>query len=266
MRFESHAAGTFSWCDYRPTDRKAAGAFYSALWNWEYQDIIVHQDQVMYSLIRHEGLIVGGLSADHLAPDAQASWQAYVAVDDIAQYTAKTAGAGGTVLADSIVCGDFGTVSLIQDPQGAVFGLWQPDTLTGVQVKHTTGSLMWTELNVPDVAAAKAYYTSVFDWNTEDEQQPTTMYTRFQLAHRAEAREVAGVLGIKPEWEDHPAQWMVYFGVDDVAATLEQVRELGGTPIMGPMEIPVGVIGIFKDPWGAMLYIESPHTSAGSES
>lgn len=266
MRFAKHAVGTFSWCDYRATDREAACQFYSALWGWEYQDI-VHNGRVVYSLIQRDGLIVGGLPVPRpgrTAQDAQASWQSYVAVDAIVSYTDRAAAAGGTVLAHSVACGDFGTFSLIQDPQGATFGLWQPDSLAGVQVKHATGALMWTELNVPDVEAAKAYYTSVFGWNAEDEQQPTTMYTRFQLPHQADAREVAGLLGIQPEWGNHPSTWMVYFGVDDVAATLEQVRELGGTSIMGPMEIPVGIIGILRDPWGAMMYIESPLAPAGA--
>ncbi len=264
MQFEQHAAGTFSWCDYTAVDREAACAFYNALWAWQYRDVM-HNGQVVYSLIERDGLIVGGLPVPRPARkhgSSRASWQTYVAVDDVEEYTTRAAESGGTVLAQNIACGDYGWFSLIRDPQGVTFGLWQPGTLQGVQVKHATGTLMWTELNVRDVPAAKSYYHSVFGWKAEDEQQPTTMYTRFQYPSEPVPCEVAGLLGIDPAWEDHPPQWMVYFGVDDVADTLEQAQALGGTAIMGPMEVPTGIIGIIMDPWGAMMYIQKPNTPA----
>jgi predicted enzyme related to lactoylglutathione lyase len=43
----------------------------------------------------------------------------------------------------------------------------------------------------------------------------------------------------------------VYFGTEDVEASLAKVEELGGTRIAGPIDIDFATIGIAQDPQGA---------------
>lgn len=52
-------------------------------------------------------------------------WLAYVLVDDIATSTKKAKALGGTVLKDVTEVPQMGWFSIISDPTGAVFGLWQ---------------------------------------------------------------------------------------------------------------------------------------------
>jgi len=52
-------------------------------------------------------------------------WLAYVLVDDIKAATEKAKSLGGKVFKDSIEVPDMGWLSIITDPTGATFGLWQ---------------------------------------------------------------------------------------------------------------------------------------------
>jgi predicted enzyme related to lactoylglutathione lyase len=60
-----------------------------------------------------------------LIPGAGSAWLAYVAVDDIQTATQKAASLGAKVMKDVSEVGDMGWLSIIIDPTGAMFGLWQ---------------------------------------------------------------------------------------------------------------------------------------------
>ena len=58
--------------------------------------------------------------------------------------------------------------------------------------------------------------------------------------------------------EDQPPGWLVYFGHDDLDAGVEQVKALGGSLEVGPMEVgEAGRIAILKDPQGAYFALYS---------
>jgi hypothetical protein len=53
--------------------------------------------------------------------------------------------------------------------------------------------------------------------------------------------------GIRPAMDPAPLQRLVYFGVEAIDAGLSKVSELGGTRIIGPMDIGVDKIGVLED-------------------
>jgi predicted enzyme related to lactoylglutathione lyase len=59
--------------------------------------------------------------------------------------------------------------------------------------------------------------------------------------------------GIRRAMDPEPSHRLVYFGVEDIDAGLSKVSQLGGTRIIGPMDIGVGKIGVLQDPQGAMF-------------
>ena len=61
----------------------------------------------------------------HPVPGAPSAWLAYVQVDDIAAATAKAKLLGGTVMKDVTEVMGAGWLSFIEDPTGAILGLWQ---------------------------------------------------------------------------------------------------------------------------------------------
>jgi predicted enzyme related to lactoylglutathione lyase len=67
----------------------------------------------------------GGGMMKHPVPGAPSSWLAYVGVDDVAAATAKARSLGATVAKDVTEIPDLGWFSILVDPTGAVFALWQ---------------------------------------------------------------------------------------------------------------------------------------------
>jgi predicted enzyme related to lactoylglutathione lyase len=60
--------------------------------------------------------------------------------------------------------------------------------------------------------------------------------------------------GMRPTMPpDSPPYWLVYFGTDDLESSIRKAAELGGTPLMGPMDIGMGSIGVVQDPQGAVF-------------
>ena len=50
-----------------------------------------------------------------------------------------------------------------------------------------------------------------------------------------------------------PAVWNVYLGADDVDAVAARTKELGGSVMAEPFDIPVGRMAVLVDPQGAVF-------------
>ncbi len=58
--------------------------------------------------------------------------------------------------------------------------------------------------------------------------------------------------------EGVPAHWSVYWQVDDVDATADRVKVLGGAVVDGPTDTPYGRMATVTDPSGAMFKLRTP--------
>lgn len=115
--------------------------------------------------------------------------------------------------------------------------------------KH--GVFSWNELMTTDMAAAKSFYSKMFNWQLQD--MGTEMpYTMAKLGDQ----EVAGLMPMPPEVGKMPPMWGAYVAVDDVAASAKQAETLGGKVLLEPRDIPdVGRFCVISDPQGATLNI-----------
>lgn len=100
----------------------AAKEFYGQLFDWEFAEMPM-PDGVYTSIKVGEG--TGGGIWDNSAIGTPPHWLAYILVDDIVASTAKAKQLGATVCQDVKNIGDFGALSILIDPVGAVFALWQ---------------------------------------------------------------------------------------------------------------------------------------------
>ena len=112
-----------------------------------------------------------------------------------------------------------------------------------------TGAPCWNDLYSSDPDRAADFYGALFGWTTEPiEQDGNVVYLTWKL----DGRTVGGMLPMGESFPPQvPANWLPYFGVEDLDATTATVERLGGRLFAGPMEMPQGRISAFADPHGA---------------
>ena len=109
--------------ELQTSDTNKAKHFYSQLFAWELED---HQiGDMTYTMVQVAEGTGGGIMKNPV-PNAPSFWLAYILVDDVAATTNKAKSLGATVLQDKMEVPNYGWLSVISDPTGAVFGLWQP--------------------------------------------------------------------------------------------------------------------------------------------
>ena len=60
-----------------------------------------------------------------------------------------------------------------------------------------------------------------------------------------------------------PPHWQPYVAVEDVDATTAKAKELGGSVLAEPMDVPtVGRIAVLRDPQGATFGIIKPQPAS----
>ena len=93
-----------------------------------------------------------------------ATWNTYIWVDSADETAAKVREAGGSVLSEPIDIFDSGRMATFADPEGAAFGVWQPNQHRGAAVVNEPGSVNFNGLHTRDLEGAKAFYGAVFGW------------------------------------------------------------------------------------------------------
>lgn len=243
--------GIFCWVDLSTTDTAGAKAFYSGLFGWDAVDMPTDMGG-MYTMMQIDGKNVAGLG--ELPPDMQAQgippfWGSYVKHDDVDSVAARAAAAGGHVMFPPMDVMSEGRMTMIADPTGAAFGVWQPRNHIGAQLVNMPNTLVWNELQTRAADAARAFYEAVFGW---DHSADATGYGMYSL----EGRVHSGMMQMDDSWGDVPPNWSVYFMVADVAASTARAQELGGS-VLVPLQAAgeMGTFSVIRDPQGAVFTI-----------
>src|SRR5215212_7631103 len=160
------APGTPSWVDRGSPDPGASARVYGELLGWETTEPGPVEETGGYRMFTRGGKQVAGLGP--LQQEGQPpAWTTYIASDD-ADATAKAADeAGGQVFTPPFDVMDAGRMTIIADPTGAIFGVWQAGEHHGAQLVNEPGSLCWNELATRDTGAAAKFYDAVFGWQAD---------------------------------------------------------------------------------------------------
>lgn len=118
-------ANPFVHVELNTSDVGKAKTFYAGLFDWKLEDQAMGGDMGTYTMIGVGDDGTGGGMMKNPMPGAPSVWIPYVLVDNVRASTDKVAGLGGTVLRDVTPIPEMGSFSVIQDPTGAVFGLWE---------------------------------------------------------------------------------------------------------------------------------------------
>jgi uncharacterized protein len=117
-------------------------------------------------------------------------------------------------------------------------------------------SVVHFEIPADDVARAKEFYRSVFDWQLQD--MPDMDYTVARTTEVDEATQMptsAGAIngGLVPRSSETPAP-VLTIDVESVDQALKQVEAAGGRVVRERTEIPgMGAFAYFTDPEGNTL-------------
>jgi hypothetical protein len=237
--------GTFCWVDLGTTDVDGAKAFYGELFGWDAQD--VPAGDRTYTVWRLRGHDVAGIH-QHGEGDGSA-WDSAVAVDDVDAATARARELGATVLHEPADLPGVARTAVIADPGGALVGLSERRGHVGAGLVNEVGAWGWNELVSPAMGAAREFYGALFGWTATDIPGPIPR-TSFGLGELL----IGGGHAPTPE-EGEASRWTISFAVADVDQGVAQVQRLGGTLLLGPVEIPIGKFAIVADPTGAAFTI-----------
>lgn len=253
---EKHEPGSFAWIELATTDQEAAKTFYTSLFDWTVQDYPMGPND-LYSMFSLDGKNTAAgytMRPDERAQGIPSHWMLYIAAESADDIDLKAGQAGGKVLAPAFDVFTFGRMSVIQDPTGAVFAVWQPKSHIGTGIAGVPGTLCWADLNTPNPERAKQFYSDVFGWTIEPGEDPSG------YLHIKNGDEFIG--GIPPSTPEHPQappHWLAYFLVADCDAATAKAKQLGGSAMMEPMTMEhVGRMAVLADPQGAVFAIFQP--------
>ena len=117
---------------------------------------------------------------------------------------------------------------------------------------NSHGRFVWYELMTTDMEAAKAFYAEVIGWGTQDASMPGMAYTLFTVG----GVSISGLMGLPEDARKSGLRpsWLGYVGVNDVDATADRIKELGGAVHVPPTDIPnISRFSVAVDPQMATI-------------
>jgi predicted enzyme related to lactoylglutathione lyase len=249
-KVDRHVPGSFCWIDLATHDPVAAAGFYTALFGWRAKDVPMPDGQGSYTMLYLDDDEVGGIyemGAQMKGMGVPPHWKHYIAVDDVDAAVGRVELLGGKIHMPPVDVPNIGRMAAVADREGASFVLFR--TAGGLQRINEPGAYCWSELYSNDPAQAVEFYTGLLGWDVK----ASPGYWEFGPVA---GRHVAGMLEIRPEWGPVPPNWMAYFQVADLDASMAKVSDLGGQIPMPVLDIEkVGRCAMVGDPTGAYFMI-----------
>ncbi|HEX5051058.1 MAG TPA: VOC family protein [Planctomycetota bacterium] len=111
------------------------------------------------------------------------------------------------------------------------------------------GRFVWHDLMTTDAARSQGFYCSLFDWQIQERPMQSGIYRMITAGP-------GPIGGIVEEKRIPISHWAPYLAVADVDASAAKVRELGGSVVVPPTDIPqTGRFAVIRDPQGALFSI-----------
>jgi uncharacterized protein len=239
--------GQFIWYELTTPDPDAAQKFYPRFTGWGTQKF-----DSDYSMWTTGGAPFAGIF--RLGPEMRAqgvppNWMPYVETNDVGK-TAELAGSlGGKVVTGPTDIPGTGRFAVLQDPQGAVFGIYKPNGQSQAwDGTPVVGRFSWHELMTTDWKAAWEFYQTLFGWERQGEMD---MGGGNLYAMWGKGRMFGGMFDRPPEMSSMQPFWLVYIHVKDVGKAMDIATKAGAFVQRPRLEIPGGTIAILGDPQGA---------------
>jgi predicted enzyme related to lactoylglutathione lyase len=242
--------GQFVWYELTTPDPDAATKFYPRFTNWGTQKF---DDN--YMMWTHDGVPFAGiyrLNDEMKARGTPPNWMPYIESSDVDGTATKAKSLGATILAGPDDIPGTGRFAVIQDPQGAIFGVYkslnQSNPWNG---QVAIGKPSWHELMTHDYKQAASFYGTLFNWEKAGEMDMGGGQMYYMFGQKGAAGMYGGMFSMTDEWKGMHPFWLVYIHVKDVAKAVEIATRNGASVHRPQMDIPGGSIAILGDPQGA---------------
>jgi predicted enzyme related to lactoylglutathione lyase len=241
--------GQFVWYELTTSDVDAARRFYPPITGWGTQQF--DKDYTMWTT---GGVPMAGIF--RLGPEQRQkgippNWMPYIEAGNVDDTARKVTSLGGKVMVGPDDIPGTGRFAVVQDPQGAVFGIYKSTNQTSRPWDGTpvVGRFSWHELMTTDYKKAFDFYRQLFGWEKTGEMDMGggSMYFMYGM----KGTPFGGIFNRPPEMASMPPFWLMYVHVKDVKKAVDTATRTGGTVKQPPMEVPGGLIAILGDPQGA---------------
>jgi predicted enzyme related to lactoylglutathione lyase len=250
--------GQFIWYELTTPDVAAAQKFYPTFTGWGTQPF--DDDYTMWTTggVPFAGIVrLTDAMREHGVPP---NWMPYVESSNVDDTAAKVTSLGGQVVQSPRDIPGVGRYAVVQDPQGAVFGVYKSSraSSSGWDGTPVVGRFSWHELMTTDYVKAFEFYRALFGWEKTGEMDMGggSMYFMFGKGDKM----YGGMFNRPPEMAGMHPFWLVYIHVKDVGKAVATAIKAGATVHRPQMDIPGGSIAILGDPQGAGFAVH--HASA----
>jgi uncharacterized protein len=121
------APGQFCWLDLAASDAAGAQAFYGNLFGWTFEP--QRANGGFFTRLLLSGRDIGSmyeLRRLQLDQGVPSHWTPYVRVTEVEDAARRAISSGGRVVVLPFTVSGVARIALVQDPVGALIGLWEP--------------------------------------------------------------------------------------------------------------------------------------------
>ena len=198
---------------------------------------------------------LAALGADAKAKGEPPHWRTYIGTPDVDATVKQAVSLGGRIIQEPATHDKVGRIAVLQDPQGAVFAVYTPNTMPGQDNAEALGHFSWHELSTTDWRAAWAFYSALFGWVQTSSMDMGEMGV-YQMFGRG-GQPLGGLYNKAPN-QPGAASWLPYIRVADARESAVVIGKRGGHLVNGPMEVPGGDwITMGVDPQGGAFAVHS---------
>lgn len=257
--------GQFVWYDLTTSDVGSALRFYPSLFGWKTQKFEFGDPSNPYTMWSSGGQTFGGvmkLGAEQAGMGIPPNWLCSIEVNNVDSTAQQAKALGGQVVVGPMDIPNTGRYAVLQDPQGATIAIYTPtpgQKPRGFDGNGRLGNASWHELMTTDVDAAYNFYSKLFMWEkTGDMDVPGV--GKYQMVGQSGA-PYGGIYKKPAPMAQVPSNWLPYFFVKDVVASVNAATKLGARVMQPPMDIPGGgSIAVLTDPQGVHFAV---HAASG---
>jgi predicted enzyme related to lactoylglutathione lyase len=208
-------------------------AFLTALFDWTWD--LGSPEMGHYATAFSDGHGVMGLG---IAEGTSGAATTYFATTNIESAVTRATDLGANVVLAPTQVADIGTMAILVDPFGVVYGLWQPGVFAGFSLMYEENTPGWFDHASLNPEGAGEYYASL---SGHDVISPGPDMRVLQKGEQWYASLTQLPPGTSPEWKP------IYI-VDSLERIHEVVPRHGGTILIEEMPVPGSALCIFSEP------------------